>query len=33
MWRNGESLAGALDDSDDWERIHRDEDFSVWVRA
>ena len=33
VWRRSEALAGALDRSDGWERIHRDRDFAVWVRS
>jgi hypothetical protein len=33
VWRNDESLAGALDGADGWVRIHHDRDFGVWVRA
>jgi len=32
-WRRREALAGVLDRSDRWERIHRDRDFAVWVRS
>jgi hypothetical protein len=33
VWRNDEALAGALDRSDGWVRLHHDRDFGVWVRA
>jgi hypothetical protein len=33
VWRDDEALAGALDRSDGWVRIHHDRDFGVWVRA
>jgi len=33
VWRRHEALAGVLDLSDRWERIHRDRDFAVWVRS
>ena len=33
VWRNGESLGGALRDSDDWTRIHKDGTYGVWVRS
>ena len=33
VWRNDEALAGALQESDGWERIHHDDTFGVWVRT
>lgn len=32
VWRSDEALAGALERSAGWERIHRDRAFGVWVR-
>ena len=33
VWPRYEALAGVLDRSDGWERVHRDRDFGVWVRS
>jgi hypothetical protein len=33
VWRRGEALAGLLDGSDAWTRIHRDGSHAVWVRV
>jgi len=33
VWRNDEALAGGLQQSDQWVRIHHDATFGVWVRA
>ena len=33
VWGKGSSLAALLDQSPEWERVHRDATDAVWVRA
>ena len=33
VWGKDSSLAALLDQSPDWERVHRDATDAVWVRA